>query len=141
MRLVSPPRTLPLEPSVSPPPPASVRPGVEGLLSALSLGDQAAVVAPPTNLRARGQRGGRGSRRGRRDRRSVLRRDRGVSRALTLVLVGPPGAPSEVVVVVVAADGGLLLQVQDAVDGALQVLVQRVVRGAAAGEAGVVHVG
>lgn len=58
-----------------------------------------------------------------------------VPRALTLVLMGPAAAPLDV------AAGRLLLQVEDAVDGALQVLVQRVVRRAAAGEAGVVHVG
>lgn len=65
-----------------------------------------------------------------------MRRGGQVPRALTLV-VGPAGAPLDVQ----PAGGGLLLQVEDAVDGALQVLVQGVVRGAAAGEAGVVHVG
>lgn len=35
--------------------PLLVQPGAEGLLSALSLGHQAAIVAPATNLRVLGQ--------------------------------------------------------------------------------------
>lgn len=47
--------------------------------------------------------------------------DRRVSRALTLVLVRPAaGAGPDVV----SAHGGLLLQVEDAVDGALQMFVE-----------------
>lgn len=57
--------------------------------------------------------------------------------ALALVLVRPAAAALHVA----PAGGGLLLQVEDAVDGALQVLVQGVVWGAAAGETGVIHVG
>lgn len=71
----------------------------EGLLSALSLGHQAAIVASATDLRVRGQRGRRG---GRQDRRSV-----GQGR----------GDPGEMVVMVRSAfdmramTSGLLLQV------------------------------
>lgn len=126
-------RPLPLPPALSVQ--SCPLPEAEGLLSALSLGHQAAVVAAAPDLRVLGQRGGRGSR-GRGRHRRPVGRGRGAPRPLTLVLVGPAVAPLDVV----AAGGRLLLEVQDAVDGALQVLVEGVVWGAAARKAGVVHV-
>lgn len=107
----------------------------EGLLSTLSLGHQAAIVAAATNLRVLGQ--GRGWRsRGRGwDWRSVWW-GRWAPRALTLVLVGSAVAPFNMV----SAGRGFLLQIKDAVNGALQMLIQWVIWRAAAGEAGVIHV-
>lgn len=55
--------SLSLPPNLSLSFPLSVWPGAEGLLSALSLGHQAAIVASATDLRVLGQ-GGRGSRGG-----------------------------------------------------------------------------
>lgn len=54
---------IPLPPNLSLSSPSSVRPEAEGLLSTLSLGHQAAIVATATDLRVLGQRGGRRSRR------------------------------------------------------------------------------
>lgn len=118
------------------PSPSSVRLEAEGLLSTLSLWHQAAVVPPAADLRVRRQGGGGRRRRGRGRDGGPVGRARRAPRPLTLVLVGPAVAPFQVV----PAGRGLLLQVEDAVDGALQVLVQVVVGGAAAGKAGVVHV-
>lgn len=114
----------------------SVWPRAEGLLSALSLGHQAAIVATATNLRVLGQGGRRRGRGGRKEGGSVRWGCR-APWALALVLVRPAVAPFNVM----PAGRGLLLQVEDAVDGALQVFIQRVVWRAAAGKAGVIHVG
>lgn len=56
-----PPLPLPLSPHLSLSSLLSVQPEAEGLLSTLSLGHQAAIVATATDLRVLGQGGGRRS--------------------------------------------------------------------------------